>query len=41
MQTNYKNNQINYTYLLQNGTNKTKAGKDVLKQMHYPTEILK
>ena len=41
MQTNYKNNKINYTYLLQNGTNKTKAGKDVLKQMHYPTEILK
>tara|TARA_B100000963_G_C22625951_1_gene672381 strand:- start:628 stop:2430 length:1803 start_codon:yes stop_codon:yes gene_type:complete len=41
MQTNYKNNEIKYTYILKNGTNKTKAGKDVLKQMHYPSEIIK
>ena len=40
MQTKYNNNEIKYTYLLQNGINKTKAGKDVLKQMHYPREIM-
>lgn len=39
MKTQNTNNRIKYTYLIQNGINQTKAGKDVLKQMEYPDEI--
>lgn len=41
MVTSKENGCIQYLYKIQNGTNETKAGKDILKQMHYPTEILK
>ena len=39
MKTNHNNGTIKYTYLIQDGINKTRAGKDVLKQMEYPDEI--
>ena len=39
MKTDNINGIINYTYLVQNGINKTRAGKDVLRQMEYPDEI--
>ena len=41
MMTSKLNGSIQYLYRIQNGTNETKAGKDILKQMHYPTDILK
>ena len=39
MKTISENNSIKYTYLLQDGINNTRAGKDILKKMNYPDEI--
>jgi len=40
MQTNYVNDQLKYTYVLQDGISEIKGGLKVLKDMNYPTEIL-
>ena len=40
MKTIIKNDNIEYTYLIQNGISKTKGGLRVLRDMNYPKEIL-
>ena len=39
MKTIDENNSVKYTYLLEDGINNTRAGKDILKKMNYPDEI--
>jgi hypothetical protein len=40
MKTIIKNDNIEYTYLIQDGISKIKGGLIVLRDMNYPKEIL-